>query len=147
MKYLCLILSLSLIISMESGNRLVFVYNAKSGVVNGIFDYVHKFVSPSTYSCNLCSLTYDNLGKKNEWANYLNNLSVNIIFAYKDNINNQKDAFLINYSDSIQPPCLFIVKDSIQIEIINSTEMNKLNNLDELKVLLNNRLIEFNFIN
>ena len=51
MKYLYLILSLSLILSMESGNRLVFVYNAKSGVINGIFDYVHKFVSPSTYSC------------------------------------------------------------------------------------------------
>ena len=147
MKYLCLILSLSLIISMESGNRLVFVYNAKSGVVNGIFDYVHKFVSPSTYSCNLCSLTYDNLGKKNEWANYLNNLSINVIFAYKDNINNEKDAFLINYSESIEPPCVFIVKDSIQIEIINKKEMNKLNNLDELKFLLNNQLIEFNFLN
>jgi hypothetical protein len=25
--------------------------------------------------------------------------------------------------------------------------MNKLNNLDDLKVLLNNRLIEFNFLN
>ena len=74
MKNLCLILSLSLILSMESENRLVFIYNAKSGIINGIFDYVHKFVSPSTYSCNLCSLTYDNLGKKNEWAKYLNNL-------------------------------------------------------------------------
>ena len=147
MKYLYLILSLSLILSMESGNRLVFVYNAKSGVVNGIFDYVHKFVSPSTYSCNLCSLTYDNLGKKNEWANYLNNLSINVIFAYKDNINSQKDAFLINYLDFIQPPCVFIIKDSIQIEIINKKEMNKLNNLDELKFLLNNQLIEFNFLN
>ena len=66
--------------------QLIFVYNAKSGFINGVFDYVHKFVSPQTYSCNLCSITYDNTGKKDEWNNYLNSLPIEVIFAYKDNL-------------------------------------------------------------
>ena len=43
---------------------LIFVYNAKSGTLNAAIDYFHKIVSPETYDCNLCILTYDNFGKK-----------------------------------------------------------------------------------
>ncbi|WP_232221892.1 hypothetical protein [Methanococcoides burtonii] len=49
-----------------SKNTLIFVYNADSGLINEMKDYVHKIVSPSTYECNLCAITYGNTGIKNE---------------------------------------------------------------------------------
>lgn len=37
---------------------LIFVYNAKSGLISAFGDMVHKIVSPATYPCSLCALTY-----------------------------------------------------------------------------------------
>ncbi len=39
-------------------NSLLFVYNADSGLVAGLFDSAHKLLSPSTYQCQLCTLTH-----------------------------------------------------------------------------------------
>jgi hypothetical protein len=48
-------------------DKLIFVYNADSGILNAIKDLIHKNVSPETYPCSLCAVTYDNLGMKREW--------------------------------------------------------------------------------
>ena len=32
-------------------DKIIFVYNADSGLVNGLIDWAHKIVSPETYSC------------------------------------------------------------------------------------------------
>ena len=40
-------------------SEIVFIYNAKSGTVNSLIDWAHKIVSPDTYECSLCSMTYD----------------------------------------------------------------------------------------
>lgn len=64
--------------------RLVFIYNAKSGLLNGALDYVHKIVSPRTYECSLCGLTYGNLGMRREWEAFLRTLPVPVEFAYPD---------------------------------------------------------------
>lgn len=37
---------------------LIFVYNAESGLVNGVIDSFHKVLSPATYPCDLCALTH-----------------------------------------------------------------------------------------
>ena len=65
---------------------LIFVYNAKSGRLNAAIDYFHKIVSPETYDCNLCILTYDNFGKKKEWKAFLKSLEVPIQFLYADDM-------------------------------------------------------------
>ena len=109
------LLSQNSVVQENNSMQLIFVYNAKSGFLNGVFDYIHKFVSPHTYSCNLCSITYDNIGKKNEWSKYLNSLPINIIFAYKDN--------LYNY--------------------IKNIEINNLKNLNELILLMNKKLPKY----
>ena len=46
---------------------LIFVYNANAGLFNMMSDYAHKIISPETYECNLCALTYGNLGMKQKW--------------------------------------------------------------------------------
>lgn len=38
--------------------EIQFIYNAKTGVANSLFDLAHKIISPDTYQCNLCKLTH-----------------------------------------------------------------------------------------
>ncbi|RNI14159.1 hypothetical protein EFE42_06005 [Methanohalophilus sp. RSK] len=33
-------------------SSIIFVYNADSGLLNEMKDYVHKIVSPASYGCN-----------------------------------------------------------------------------------------------
>ena len=41
-----------------SNRSLILVYNADSGFFNALADSAHKLLSPSTYDCRLCALTY-----------------------------------------------------------------------------------------
>ncbi len=43
---------------------LIFVYNANSDLFSTVTDFAHKILSPSTYQCQLCALTYGNFSKK-----------------------------------------------------------------------------------
>lgn len=119
-------------------DQLIFIYNAKSGLVNSIFDYVHKFVSPQTYSCNLCLITYDNMGKKDEWSNYLKSLSIEVIFAYKNNIKNYIKSF--KYTNEHLPCAYLLNKDGFKLFISNK-EMNNVKKLSELIELVNRKLL------
>ena len=127
----------------EQITQLVFIYNAKNGLINGMFDYVHKFVSPETYQCNLCSITYDMGGKKDQRTEYLNRLPLRVQFAYKNNI--LESNFNVNYKNQ-SLPCVFLIKDKKQFLILSSREINKMETLDELKKILSKKLIKSNVL-
>ena len=65
---------------------LIFVYNARSGVFNTLIDYFDKMVSPSTYECSLCSLTYNNYGQVKAWKKFIQSLNIPIYFKYSDHL-------------------------------------------------------------
>ncbi len=50
--------------------KLIFVYNANSGKINAWLDSAHKIVSPSTYNCRLCDLTYGVFKEKEKWIRF-----------------------------------------------------------------------------
>lgn len=64
--------------------KLLFVYNADGGLFSKVSDFAHKILSPSTYPCSLCALTYDNFGMKKEWAEFLRRLNMEQEFFHKD---------------------------------------------------------------
>lgn len=64
--------------------ELLFVYNAKSDTVNRLIDFAHKIVSPSTYECDLCSLTHSNLGEKKEWKDFVMETNSELKFYHID---------------------------------------------------------------
>ena len=66
-----------------SRDRLIFVYNADEGVVAGLLDLVHKTVSPSTYQCSLCGVTYGPLGMKRRWRDWLKALPMEAVFYHR----------------------------------------------------------------
>ena len=67
-------------------NKLIFVYNADGGILNMFKDLIHKNVSPETYLCSLCAVTYDNLGMKREWKQFVSSLGHEVEFPHRDEL-------------------------------------------------------------
>jgi hypothetical protein len=66
--------------------ELLFVYNADAGLVNGFLDTVHKLVSPATYACSLCALTYGAATMRPEWREFLKHLPARATFLHRDEL-------------------------------------------------------------
>ncbi|UYZ63964.1 hypothetical protein [Hymenobacter weizhouensis] len=69
--------------------ELLFVYNADAGLVAGAMDLFHKILSPATYPCSLCAVTYGNLGMKPEWREFIKSLPVQATFLHRDELHAQ----------------------------------------------------------
>jgi len=63
--------------------RLIIVYNANAGIAAGVMDSVHKIVSPSTYPCQLCGITYGLASMKREWRTFLDGLGMDVVFHHR----------------------------------------------------------------
>ena len=112
--------------------ELVFCYNAKSGFKNGLIDLFHKTISPKTYPCNLCAITYT-YKKREKWKNFIDNFHLPISFMYIDHL---RDRNLENYFNDL--PCCFININGNYKIVINKKEINSLKNEDELIKFLEN---------
>lgn len=64
--------------------KLIFIYNADTGLFNTVSDFAHKIVSPSTYACSLCQITHGNFGMNKEWREFLYKLPYEMEFLHKD---------------------------------------------------------------
>ncbi|WP_111672788.1 GTPase [Algoriphagus litoralis] len=64
--------------------RIYFIYNANSGKLNAYLDMMHKIVSPKTYPCQLCDITYGITKIRPEWKNFREKSRLNMIFLHKD---------------------------------------------------------------
>jgi hypothetical protein len=118
-------------------NKLIFVYNADADYFSQVSDYLHKVFRPSTYACNLCSLTHSNLGMKPEFREFIKSIS-NLEFLHKDefyrNFGNHKNDEL---------PAIYVADSDDENKLaalLNREEINKLNNLDELIELIRKKL-------
>lgn len=63
---------------------LIFVYNAPDGIGAALIDAVHKIVSPATYACSLCMITYGAVAMRPEWRAYLRSLPFATAFYHRD---------------------------------------------------------------
>ena len=105
---------------------LVFVYNAESGFFEALKDGVMKIVSPASYPCRLCALTYDVAWMRPRWRRFVNNLGIEVEFLHKDEF---KEKYKKEKPDL---PCALIERDGELEVLINSDEMNAMETLDEL---------------
>ena len=114
--------------------QLIFVYNAKRGLLNKLTDYAHKVVSPTTYPCNFCQLTHSNTGMYTEWAQFLADLPIESKFLYKD----QLDELRIGIG--LSAPAVLLEQNENISTILSAKELNQLQSLPELKSLLGRKL-------
>jgi hypothetical protein len=63
--------------------KLIFVYNANAGIAAGIMDSIHKTLSPGTYPCDLCAITYGAIRMKPEWKAWLQNQPFTAVFHHR----------------------------------------------------------------
>ena len=115
--------------------ELCFIYNAQSGVAHALMDYVHKIVSPDTYSCSLCSVTYGNLGMHRQWADYLRGLPFKTRFLYQDT--------LPKHLGDVKLPAAYVVEGDQWVYVLGPEEMDGANNLDDLIALCDNKLADY----
>ena len=64
--------------------RLLMIYNADGGLFAMVSDAVHKVLSPSTYPCSLCAITYGATRMKSEWRAYIERLPLAVTFHHRD---------------------------------------------------------------
>ena len=122
-KLLISILLFASIIFSKDDRELIFIYNAKSGLVNEMIDFAHKIVSPETYDCNLCALSYGTFTKKKKWSNYIKTLPIKSTFTYRDKVSALKKEF-----SNLKFPSI-IIRDGIYLkEIISWVEINRIKN-------------------
>ena len=113
--------------------ELIFIYNAKSGVVNELVDVAHKIVSPETYDCNLCALSYGAFFMEKKWSTYIETLPIKSTFTFRDKFSKKG-------RDNLKFPSVFLRNDVGSEEIITAAEINEIKNLDQLIDLLNRKL-------
>jgi hypothetical protein len=115
-------------------DKLIFVYNANSGKINGYMDMAHKIVSPSTYQCRLCDLTYGVFKENVEWARFresIKNLNTvrDLEFLHIDEFEkNYKSKWLPKYE---YPVILEVTHNGLEL-FMSNTEMNQITTTADL---------------
>ena len=105
--------------------KVIFVYNADSGMLNFVVDAAHKLFSPSTYPCNLCALTYTPTGLP-RWRRFVKTLPWSVEFLHKDELAEQYGKVDANL------PAAFMWDGRKLQPWIDAGEMNSFQSLDDL---------------
>lgn len=121
---------------MSKISTLIFVYNASDGLFSAIADYLHKNISPQTYECNLCAITYDNFGMKKTWKDYLKNLPVQKIFLHKQEFQKR----FPNFADQSLPLILCKMDDLTSV-LLTSVDLNEQKTQEDLMTKIDQKLV------
>lgn len=114
--------------------KLIFVYNADSGLFNTVSDIAHKVLSPNTYSCNLCALTHGHFKIRQEWVDFLKQLDIDLEFLHRDE-------FLTRHNiPDAEFPAIFLQKNDALSLWLDQSELNQITTLDDLKQVISERL-------
>ena len=113
---------------------IIFTYNADSGFFNSLKDTIHKTVAPKSYDCNLCQVTFGAFSMKDDWKEFIENLSIKVEFLHKNE-------FINKYGDKKESfPNAFIEDNNKLTLLISSEEINKTKNILQLKTLVKEKL-------
>lgn len=123
---------------MDKGKskKLVFIYNANSGIKNSLLDGAHKIMSPGTYQCNLCDLTYGVFTENRLWKKFRMNSDLEMVFLHRDE-------FLKEYASKFIPkftyPIILLEREYDLDILISTTELNELTSPQELISVITER--------
>ena len=116
-------------------DELIMVYNADGGIFSVVSDAVHKLVSPQTYACSLCAVTYGAVSMRTAWRAALDALPQRKVFLHRDEF-----ARTWPDVDIALPAILLRRSDAAPVVLIGRDELNRIGDLDALIALLRQRL-------
>ena len=102
--------------------KLVFVYNADSGFINTLIDIGHKAISPQTYECNLCGLTFGLVGEHKQWKKFREESNTEMEFLHRDE-------FEQKYARKFEYPVILKENNDLSV-MISQAELNEIQTLD-----------------
>ena len=121
----------------DQARKLIFVYNAKSGWANKFLDGLHKAVSPRTYQCNLCNVTFGLIGERSKWRRFRQHSHTAMEFYYADEFMKQMAS---KFGHKFTFP-IVLLSQGDQLEVLVRTdELNAIRSADELIDLLSRRM-------
>jgi hypothetical protein len=115
--------------------KLIFVYNADVGLVSGIIDAVHKIVSPGTYPCSLCAVTYGAVRMDPRWRAWLNAAPFAAHFYHRQDFQAAYPALA-----AIPLPCVLVDRNGKTDTLVTSDALAQVTTLDALIALIERRL-------
>jgi hypothetical protein len=112
--------------------QILFVYNAKAGIVAGMMDSVHKAVSPETYECALCAITHGYFTMQREFRNWLKALPYPVTFHHRPDF---RSAYPQAKNIAL-PVVLLKSADGTLIEILDAARLKSIKRSDDLVTAL-----------
>lgn len=110
--------------------KLLFVYNADSGLFNALTDIAHKLISPETYQCNLCNLTHGYFAARDEWIHFLQDLDAEIRFLHRDE-------YIKQYGQpDAELPAIFVESADGHLLWVDKKVINNLSSTDALMEMI-----------
>ncbi len=70
-------------------DRIIFVYNESRGLFDAVSGWTHKLLSPASYQCALCKVTFGLTGMLVAWKNYVELLPATVVFLHRDEFRKQ----------------------------------------------------------
>lgn len=116
------------------GAPLIFVYNADSGVLNGLKDLWIKTVTPEQYACQLCAVTYGPTGMKREWRDFIRGLGCPVRFLHRDEVQREFGA------TGLELPAAYELRGGHLTPLIRASELRACATLDDLLALMQSTL-------
>lgn len=110
--------------------KLVFVYNADSGLFNTLTDIAHKLLSPHTYNCQLCAITHGTFRVHRQWTDFIQSLGVECEFLHRDEFTK-----LYRYGD-VELPAVFTWQSEKLSLCMAAEEINGVESIQELQQLV-----------
>lgn len=117
--------------------KLLFIYNANAGKGNTLLDVAHKILSPKTYNCNLCDITFGVFTENKIWKKFREESSVEMVFLHKDEF---AKAYASKFKHKFTFP-IILVETSNGLEVLLGTEeLKALKQPEDLIGILNNSM-------
>lgn len=114
--------------------KLLFVYNADAGIAAGIMDSIHKTVSPATYPCSLCAITYGAVRMDPKWKAWLEAQPFESVFYHRPDFRAAYPERLVDL------PAILIERNGRTEILVGADDFGNAATIDKLIAMIEQRL-------
>lgn len=112
--------------------KLLFIYNANSDTSSQLLDFAHKIMSPKTYDCKLCELTFGKFTEKRQWKTFrkkLKSQGFELSFLHKDEF---QKSYKSKFGHKFNFP-IILLETAHDLEVVMSAEtLNGMETVEQL---------------
>lgn len=108
--------------------KLIFVYNAKSGIASGVKDSIQK-IKTGKSGCSLCTATWSAFNVKPSWTEKEKKIKIPFVYYHKDDM----PEGLVNFlkSNDLDLPSVLIQEDENFSEIVPKEKLDRCEGNDD----------------